>query len=148
MWNAYKKPDQKTLKTTLDPVTYNVTQENGTEHAGSSPLDKHYEPGIYVDKLSGAPLFSSKDKYDSGSGWPSFTKPIRSDAVTEHSDLTLHLPRTEVRSRVSDSHLGHVFPDGPQAAGGLRYCMNGAALEFIPKDAMEARGYGEFIDLI
>jgi len=148
MWNNYIKPDKETLQESLDPMTYHVTQENGTERAGTSPLNKLYEPGIYVDKLSGAPLFSSKDKYDSGSGWPSFTKPIQAGMVTEHNDVTLHLPRTEVRTAASDSHLGHVFPDGPKDTGGLRYCLNGAALEFIPKADMAARGYGDFLDKV
>ncbi len=143
--NDYQKPTKEELKQQLDELTYRVTQEGGTEASGSSSLDKHYEPGIYVDAVSGEPLFSSRDKYDSGSGWPSFTKPIKSDVVKEKQDFTLIAPRTEVRSAQADSHLGHVFNDGPKESTGLRYCMNGAALRFVPKDAMEAEGYGDYL---
>lgn len=147
MWTIYKKPDSAELKNTLDAVTFKVTQEEGTERAGTSPLDKIYEPGIYVDILSGEPLYSSKDKFDSGTGWPSFVKPIGETAVTEHEDNTFFSKRTEVRSAISDNHLGHVFTDGPKDRGGLRYCMNGVALRFVPKAAMEAAGYGDYIPL-
>lgn len=144
-WHNYQKPDASVLKTQLDELTYKVTQEEGTERAGTSPLDKNYERGIYVDVLSGEPLFSSRDKYDSGTGWPSFTKPIKEGAVTEHEDKRLFTTRTEVRSQIADNHLGHVFPDGPIEKGGLRYCMNGVALRFIPEADMTAAGYGEFL---
>ncbi len=148
MWKKYIKPDAATLQSELDPVAYKVTQEEGTERSGSSPLDKNYEPGIYVDILSGEPLFSSKDKFDSGTGWPSFVKPIATDAVTERSDNTFFTKRTEVRSVIADDHLGHVFPDGPADRGGMRYCMNGVALKFISKDKMADEGYGEYLNLI
>lgn len=147
-WQNYQKPDEKILATTLDPTAFKVTQHEGTERAGTSPLDKNYEPGIYVDILSGEPLFSSRDKFDSGTGWPSFVKPIAREVVTEHEDNTFFSTRTEVRSTIADNHLGHVFPDGPRDRGGMRYCMNGVALRFIPKAEMEAAGYGEFIDQV
>lgn len=147
-WSDYQKPSVETLKNQLDPLVYKVTQADGTERAGSSPLDKNYESGIYVDVLSGEPLFSAKDKFDSGTGWPSFTKPITPDAVTEHEDRKLFIKRTEVRSKIADNHLGHVFADGPADSTGLRYCMNGAALEFIPAADMDARGYGDFIEYL
>ncbi|MCA9354496.1 MAG: peptide-methionine (R)-S-oxide reductase MsrB [Candidatus Kaiserbacteria bacterium] len=148
MWDNYKKPAENELEQQLDPLTYKVTQEEGTERAGTSPLDKNYEPGIYVDILSGEPLYSSKDKFDSGSGWPSFVRPITPEAVTEREDNKLFMPRTEIRSAVADNHLGHVFTDGPRESTGLRYCMNGAALRFIPKDQMEAEGYGDFLKYV
>ena len=144
-WESYVKPDKETLKATLDNLVYRVTQEEGTERAGTSPLDKEYGRGIYVDILSGEPLFSSRDKYDSGTGWPSFTAPISADAVTEHEDRKLFSVRTEIRSRIADNHLGHVFPDGPADRGGLRYCMNGVALRFVPEAEMVAQGYGTFL---
>jgi peptide methionine sulfoxide reductase msrA/msrB len=143
-WENYVKPSKDILRTQLDDTTFKVTQEEGTERAGSSPLDKNYERGIYVDVLSGEPLFSSKDKFDSGTGWPSFVKPIAGGAVTEHEDNTFFSKRTEVRSAIADNHLGHVFPDGPRDRGGLRYCLNGVALKFIPESDMDAKGYGEF----
>ncbi|MBY0309909.1 peptide-methionine (R)-S-oxide reductase MsrB [Patescibacteria group bacterium] len=148
MWNAYKKPTLDELKHVLEPVTYNVTQEDGTERAGTSPLDKNYEPGIYVDVLSGEPLFSSGDKFDSGTGWPSFVKPISVSAVREVEDNTFFSSRTEVRSIIGDNHLGHVFPDGPRDRGGMRYCMNGVALQFIPKAEMEVSGYADYINQV
>jgi len=147
-WLNYKKPDKETLKAQLDKLTYKVTQEEGTERAGTSPLDKNYEPGIYVDVLSGEPLFSSRDKFNSGTGWPSFTRPITNDAVVEKEDKRLFVTRTEIRSRIADNHLGHVFNDGPADKGGLRYCMNGVALKFIPKAEMEEKGYGDFLSEI
>lgn len=125
-----------------------MTQEEGTERAGSSPLDKNWDEGIYVDVLSGEPLFSSKDKFDSGTGWPSFTRPITDEAVTEREDNRLFSTRTEVRSSIADNHLGHVFNDGPKDSTGLRYCMNGVALKFIPKAEMEEKGYGDFLPKI
>ena len=148
MWKKYVKPSREVLQTQLDPAVFNVTQEEGTERSGSSPLDKNYEPGIYVDVLSGEPLFSSRDKFDSGTGWPSFVRPIMTNAVTEHSDNTFFSKRTEVRSKIADGHLGHVFTDGPADRGGMRYCMNGVALTFIPRADMEAKGYGEYLTQI
>ncbi|MDC0737806.1 peptide-methionine (R)-S-oxide reductase MsrB [Cognatishimia sp. SS12] len=123
-----------------------VTQENGTERPGSGRLLRNKEPGIYVDVVSGEPLFASGDKYDSGCGWPSFTKPIEN--VTEHHDRSHGMVRTEVRSKHGDSHLGHVFPDGPADRGGLRYCINSAALRFIHRDDMEAEGYGAYLNQV
>jgi peptide methionine sulfoxide reductase msrA/msrB len=147
-WQSYQKPDGAVLRQQLDPLTYRVTQEDGTERAGSSPLDKNYERGIYVDILSGEPLFSSRDKFDSGTGWPSFVRTITADAVTEHEDRTLFSVRTEIRSAIADNHLGHVFSDGPRDRGGLRYCMNGVALRFIPEAEMEQAGYADFLSAL
>lgn len=130
----------------LTDAQYRVTQEDGTEPAFRNEYWNNHEPGIYVDVVSGQPLFSSADKYDSGTGWPSFTKPIDPDAVATKKDWKLLLPRTEVRSSGADSHLGHVFPDGPRDAGGLRYCMNSAALRFVPAASLEAEGYGAYRD--
>lgn len=132
----------------LTPEQFRVTQQNGTERAGTGALTSNKEPGIYVDIVSGEPLFASSDKFESGCGWPSFTKPIVNEHVTEHSDKTHGMVRTEVRSKYGDSHLGHVFPDGPRAQGGLRYCINSASLRFIHRDAMEDEGYGAFIDQV
>lgn len=148
MWSNYQKPNEDILKQRLDDVTYKVTQDEGTEKAGTSPLDKNYEPGIYVDILSGEPLYSSKDKFDSGTGWPSFVRPITENAVTEKEDKKLFSTRTEIRSAIADNHLGHVFNDGPEDSTGLRYCMNGAALKFIPIAEMEAAGYGDFLKYV
>jgi len=147
-WENYVKPSKEVLRTQLDELTFKVTQEEGTERAGTSPLDKIYERGIYVDVLSGEPLFSSKDKFDSGTGWPSFVKPITANAVTEHEDNTFFTKRTEIRSAIADNHLGHVFPDGPRDRGGLRYCMNGVSLRFVPESAMEREGYGSFLNTL
>ncbi|WP_433602549.1 peptide-methionine (R)-S-oxide reductase MsrB [Nocardia sp. CA-135953] len=126
----------------LSPEQYHVTQQNGTERAFTGEYWDNHEPGIYVDVVSGEPLFASVDKFDSGSGWPSFTKPIDSENVVEKRDFSHLMVRTEVRSTHGDSHLGHVFTDGPRAAGGLRYCINSAALRFIHLDDLEAEGYG------
>ncbi|GGR79549.1 peptide methionine sulfoxide reductase MsrB [Micromonospora fulviviridis] len=128
----------------LSPEQYRVTQEGGTEPAFDNPYWDNKEPGIYVDVVSGEPLFASVNKYDSGTGWPSFTKPIEPKNVVEVRDSTLGMVRTEVRSAHGDSHLGHVFDDGPVATGGLRYCMNSASLRFIRLDDLEREGYGEY----
>ena len=132
------------LRTKLTEMQYHVTQESGTEPPFRNEYDAHYEDGIYVDVVSGKPLFSSNDKYDAGCGWPSFTKPIEAVEVTEHFDTAHGMRRTEVRSKTADSHLGHVFPDGPQEQGGLRYCINSAALRFVPVDDLEKEGYAEY----
>lgn len=128
----------------LSDLEYRVTQEDGTEPAFRNRYWNNHDDGIYVDVVSGQPLFSSHDKYDSGTGWPSFTKPIETDAVTTKTDWKLLMPRTEVRSSGADSHLGHVFHDGPRQAGGLRYCMNSAALRFVPAADLDERGYGAY----
>jgi peptide methionine sulfoxide reductase msrA/msrB len=148
MWQNYVKPSKEMLKTQLDELAFKVTQEEGTERAGTSPLDKNYERGIYVDVLSGEPLFSSKDKFDSGTGWPSFVRPIAPEAITEHVDKSFFSTRTEIRSAIADNHLGHVFPDGPRDRGGMRYCMNGVALRFIAEADMEAAGYGAYTETL
>lgn len=132
----------------LTPEQFRVTQQNGTERAGTGPLNDNTATGIYVDIVSGEPLFASADKFSSGCGWPSFTKPIESAHVTEHSDGGFGMVRTEVRSKHGDSHLGHVFTDGPRDKGGLRYCINSASLRFIAKDAMEAEGYGDYLNQV
>jgi methionine-R-sulfoxide reductase len=135
------------LKERLTPEQYRVTQQNGTERPFSGKYDKHFEPGIYVDIVSGKPLFSSLDKYDSGCGWPAFTKPIDEAAVSEKKDTSHGMVRTEVRSSAADSHLGHVFNDGPIDQGGLRYCINSASLRFIPLAELKEAGFGEYIKL-
>ena len=132
----------------LDPEQYRVTQENGTERPGSGRYLDNKEPGIYVDVVSGEPLFASADKYESGCGWPSFTKPIEPAHVAELRDVSHGMVRTEVRSTHGDSHLGHVFPDGPADRGGLRYCINSASLRFVHRDDMEAEGYGAYLDQV
>ncbi|WP_308748949.1 peptide-methionine (R)-S-oxide reductase MsrB [uncultured Anaerococcus sp.] len=140
----YNKED---LKKKLSDIQYKVTQESGTEMPFSSEYDDFYEDGIYVDIVSGEALFSSKDKFNAGCGWPSFTKPIEGTDLTEKDDFKLMRKRIEVRSKEADSHLGHVFPDGPKEATGLRYCINGAALRFIPKDKLEEEGYGQYLKI-
>lgn len=141
----YKKPSDDELRKNLTALEYEVTQNAGTERPFSSEYDDFYEEGIYVDKVSGEPLFSSKDKFNAGCGWPSFSKPVEGTEINEKEDLTHGMVRTEVRSKNADSHLGHVFPDGPQELGGLRYCINGAALRFVPKEDLEKEGYGEYL---
>lgn len=141
---TYRKTEDAVAKLTSEQ--YRVTQQSGTERPYTGEYDKHYEPGIYVDVVSGEPLFASSDKFNSGSGWPSFTKPI--DNVTEHADNAYGMRRVEVRSKHGDSHLGHVFPDGPRDKGGLRYCINSASLRFVPKAEMEAQGYGQYLDQV
>ena len=132
----------------LTPEQYRVTQQSGTEYPGTGPLLHNKEPGSYVDIVSGEPLFASADKFDSHCGWPSFTKPIEPANVKELSDTSHGMVRTEVRSAHGDSHLGHVFDDGPRDRGGLRYCINSASLRFVPRDRMEAEGYGAYLDQV
>ena len=140
-----KNPD---IIASLSPEEFYVTQESGTERPGTGKLLDNKEPGLYVDIVSGEPLFASSDKYESGCGWPSFTKPIDNQNVSEFTDKSLGMARTEVRSTHGDSHLGHVFPDGPRDTGGLRYCINSVSLRFIHRDNMDGEGYGGFHDQI
>ncbi len=143
---SYSRSDDAIAR--LTPEQFRVTQENGTERPFTGQYNDHKEPGIYVDIVSGEPLFASSDKFASGCGWPSFTKPLVPAHVTEHRDITHGMIRTEVRSAHGNSHLGHVFPDGPQDRGGLRYCINSASLRFIHRDDMVAEGYGDYLDQV
>ena len=142
----YAKTEEALAK--LTPEQYYVTQESGTERPGTGEYLHTREPGLYVDIVSGEPLFASADKFDSHCGWPSFTRPIEPAHVNELRDTTHGMIRTEVRSAYGDSHLGHVFPDGPRDRGGLRYCINSASLRFVPLGEMEAQGYGDYVDQV
>jgi peptide methionine sulfoxide reductase msrA/msrB len=146
-WKQFVKPTEAELRTRLTPLQYEVTQKEGTEPPFKNEYNEEYREGIFVDIVSGEPLFSSKDKYDSGTGWPSFVAPIAPTAVTEHEDKGFFSSRTEVRSAMSDSHLGHVFQDGPRERGGLRYCMNSASMRFITKENLVKEGYSEYLSL-
>ena len=144
MSSKFVKPSDAELREKLTPTQYQVTQHEGTERAFTGEYWDTTADGIYVDIVSGEPLFSSRDKYDAGCGWPSFTRPLPKVGLTENTDYKIGYARTEVRSPTADSHLGHVFPDGPQDQGGLRYCINSAALRFVPLEQLEAEGYGEY----
>ena len=143
---TYSKSDDAISR--LTPEQYRVTQQNGTERAFTGEYDEHFEPGIYVDIVSGEPLFASSAKFNSGCGWPAFSKPIVEANVNELRDISHGMIRTEVRSAHGDSHLGHVFPDGPRETGGLRYCINSASLRFVPRAEMAAQGYGAYLDQV
>lgn len=143
----YTKPSKEELRKKLTPEQYRVTQENGTERPFYNEYWNYNEPGIYVDIVSGEPLFSSLDKFDSHCGWASFTKPLEDEHIVDKTDTTHGMIRTEVRSKYADSHLGHVFNDGPRDQGGLRYCINSASIRFIPVNKLEEEGYGEYLSL-
>jgi methionine-R-sulfoxide reductase len=144
--STYQKPSDEELRQRLEPLAYQVTQREGTEPPFQNAYWEEHRAGIYVDVVSGEPLFSSLDKFESGTGWPSFTRPLSPDAVTTRTDHQMIIARTEVRSRLAGSHLGHVFDDGP-APTGLRYCMNSAALRFVPVERLAAEGYGRFLPM-
>jgi len=143
---SFKKPGPEELKKKLTPEQFKVTQQNGTEPPFHNEFWNNHAPGLYVDVVSGEPLFSSLDKFDSGCGWPSFSKPVGGETLVEKKDITFGMSRVEVRSPAADSHLGHVFDDGPRDRGGLRYCINSASLRFIPLDRMEAEGLGQYLE--
>ena len=148
MSRRFAKKSKAALQRELTPLQYAVTQENATERPFDNEYDANFEEGIYVDITTGEPLFLSADKFESGCGWPAFSKPIDKALITEHNDFTLFRARTEVRSKTGDAHLGHVFPDGPKELGGLRYCINSASLRFIPKADMQREGYEDYLKLL
>lgn len=145
---TWTKPSDSELREKLSPLQYAVTQEAATEYPYTNEYNREFRSGIYVDVTTGEPLFLSTDKFRSGCGWPAFTRPISEDAVKEYEDYSHDMHRVEVRSSNSDAHLGHVFPDGPKATGGLRYCINSAALHFIPEEDMASEGYAEYLPLL
>ena len=148
MSRRFAKKSKVALQRELTPLQYAVTQENATERPFDNEYAANFEEGIYVDVTTGEPLFLSADKFESGCGWPAFSKPIDKALITEHNDFSLFRARTEVRSKTGDAHLGHVFPDGPKELGGLRYCINSASLRFIPKADMEQEGYVDYLKLL
>lgn len=144
----FEKPTSNTLKKTLSPIQFDVTQNNGTESPFQNSYWNFFEKGLYVDIVTGEPLFSSKDKFESSCGWPSFSKPIHKEHIRFIEDMTFNMRRIEVRSQIGDSHLGHVFDDGPEEFGGMRYCINSASLRFIPENEMIDEGYEDYLSLI
>ena len=148
MSRRFAKKSKVALQRELTPLQYAVTQENATERPFDNEYAANFEEGIYVDVTTGEPLFFSTDKFESGCGWPAFSKPIDKALITEHNDFSLFRARTEVRSKTGDAHLGHVFPDGPKELGGLRYCINSASLRFIPKADMQQEGYEDYLKLL